>query len=88
MKPTANRTASKITFTFFDQNGNTLSPDAITVDSSAAFQQFFSSSDLGGLFALHAFIPVMGKPAQVDSVEVKIVNSAGIAQTGRLRFTP
>ncbi len=82
------RTVSKITFTFFDPGGKALSPGAITVDSSAAFQQFFSSSDLGGLFALHAFIPVMGNPAQVDSMEVKIVNSAGAAQTGRLRFTP
>jgi hypothetical protein len=82
------RTASKITFTFFDQGGTTLSPGAITVDSSAAFQQFFAASDLGGVFALHAFIPVMGNPAQVAAVEVKFTNAAGTAQTGRLRFMP
>jgi hypothetical protein len=82
------RTASKITFTFFDQAGTALSPGAITVDSSAAFQQFFAASDLGGVFALHAFIPVMGNPAQVAAVEVKFTNAAGSAQTGRLRFTP
>jgi hypothetical protein len=77
----------KITFTFFDQGGTTLSPGAITVDGSAAFQQFFAASDLGGVFALHAFTPVMGNPAQVAAVEVKITNAAGTAQTGRLRFT-
>jgi hypothetical protein len=82
------RTASKITFTFFDQGGTRLSPGAITVDGSAAFQQFFASSDLGGVFALHAFIPVMGNPAQVAAVEVQITNAAGTAQTSRLRFTP
>jgi hypothetical protein len=65
-----------------------LNPGAITVDASAAFQQFFASSDLGGVFALHAFIPVLGNPAQVAGVEVKIVNAAGTAQTSRLRVTP
>jgi ASPM-SPD-2-Hydin domain-containing protein len=82
------RTASKITFTCFDQKGTTLNPGAITVDISAAFQQFFASSDLGGVFALHAFIPVIGSAAQVAAVEVKIVNAAGTAQTSRLRVTP
>jgi hypothetical protein len=82
------RTASKITFTFFDQAGHTLNPGAISVDSSAAFQQFFAASDLGGVFALHAFIPVMGNPALVAAVEVQITNAAGTAQTSKLRFTP
>ncbi|PYT32993.1 MAG: hypothetical protein DMG58_08950, partial [Acidobacteria bacterium] len=65
------RTASKITFTFFDQGGTTLSPGAITVDGFAAFQQFFAASDLGGVFALHAFISVMGNPAQVRPLRSK-----------------
>ena len=82
------RTASKITFTCFDQGGATLNPGAITLDASAAFQQFFASSDLGGVFALHAFIPVIGKSAQVAAVEVQITNGAGTAQTSRLRVTP
>jgi hypothetical protein len=49
-------TVSKITFTCFDQSGTALNPGAITIDASAAFQQFFASSDLGGVFALPAFI--------------------------------
>jgi hypothetical protein len=76
-----------MTFTFFDQSGATLTPGAITVDGIAAFQQYFYSSDEGGVFALHAFFPVTGNPAQVDSVEVQIVNSVGTARTAKLRFT-
>jgi hypothetical protein len=60
----------------------------MTLDNTAAFQQFFAASDLGGLFALQAFFPVNGNPAQVDSVEVKIVNSAGTAKTEKVLFTP
>jgi hypothetical protein len=81
------RSVSKLTYTFFDQTGATLPPGAITIDSSASFQQFFSSSDLGGVFSLHGFFPVIGNPNQVDSVEVSILNSAGTAQTGKLQFT-
>jgi hypothetical protein len=81
------RSASKMTFTFFDQSASALSPGAITVDSSAAFRQFFGSSDLGGVFGLHAFFPVIGNPAQVDSVQIAIVNSAGTVQTEKVRFT-
>jgi hypothetical protein len=81
------RTSSTMTFTFFDQSGATLTPGAITVDGIAAFQQYFYSSDEGGVFALHAFFPVTGNPAQVDSVEVQIVNSVGTARTAKLRFT-
>jgi hypothetical protein len=76
-----------MTFTFFDQSGVSLPPGAITVDASAALGQFFASSDLGGVFSLHAFFPVNGNPAQVGAVEVKMTNSAGTAQTARLPFT-
>ncbi|HXI41064.1 MAG TPA: choice-of-anchor D domain-containing protein [Bryobacteraceae bacterium] len=82
------RTISKIIFTCFDRKGTALNPGAITVDTSAAFQEFFASSDLGGVFALHAFIPVIGRAAQVAAVEVQITNAAGTAQTSRLRVTP
>jgi len=81
------RSTSSMTFTFFDQSGVSLPPGAITVDASAALGQFFASSDLGGVFSLHAFFPVNGNPAQVGAVEVKMTNSAGTAQTARLPFT-
>jgi Abnormal spindle-like microcephaly-assoc'd, ASPM-SPD-2-Hydin len=81
------RSASSMTFTFFDQSGTPLPPGAISVDVSGALGQFFASSDLGGVFSLHAFFPVNGNPAQVASVEVEMTNSAGTAQTARLPFT-
>lgn len=81
------RSTSSMTFTFFDQGGTTLPPGAITVDESAALGTFFASSDLGGVFSLHAFFPVNGNPGQVAAVQVEMTNSSGTAQTGRLPFT-
>jgi len=81
------RSTSNMTFTFFDQTGAPLPPGAIAIDASGALRQFFASSDLGGVFGLHAFFPVNGNPAQVASVEVKMTNSSGAAQTARLPFT-
>ena len=81
------RSTSSMTFTFFDQSGTPLPPGAISVDASGPLGQFFASSDLGGVFGLHAFFPVNGNPAQVASVEVKMTNSSGTAQTARLPFT-
>lgn len=81
------RSTAKLTFRFYDQQGNLLSPGALTVDSAAAFQQFFGSSDMGGLFAMDAFFPVNGNPNQVYSVEVEMVNSVGTTKTGVLDFT-
>jgi hypothetical protein len=81
------RSTSSMTFTFFDQGGNSLPPGAISVDASGALGQFFASSDLGGVFGLHAFFPVNGNPAEVGAVEVKMTNSSGTAQTARLPFT-
>jgi hypothetical protein len=70
--------ASTLTFTFLDVNGAILSGGAIAVNTTAAFQQFFVSSDEGGMFALDAFFPVTaGMPSQVDSVEIQAVNTAG-----------
>lgn len=80
------RSASKLTFQFFDASGNSLAPGVMTVDGATAFQQFFGSSDLGGMFALHAFFPVIGNPKQVGGVAVEMVNSAGTSRTGRIPF--
>ncbi len=82
------RSASTVTFTFLDVNGAVLSGGAIAVDTTAAFQQFFVSSDEGGVFALDAFFPVTaGTPSQVDSVEIQVKNSAGTTPTTKLYFT-
>jgi hypothetical protein len=82
------QSASTVTFTFLDVNGAVLSGGAIAMDTAADFQQFFASSDEGGVFALDAFFPVTaGMPSQVDSVEIQVVNSAGTTPTTRLYFT-
>jgi len=82
------RTASTMTFTFLDANGNTLNSGAITADGTSAFQQFFATSEEGGMFALNAFFPVTsGNPQQVDAVEIQITNSAGTAPTAKVYFT-
>lgn len=82
------RTASKMTFMFLDANGATLGGGSITKDESTDFQQFFATSDEGGTFALHAFFPVTaGNPAQVDSVEIQIANTAGTSPTTKVYFT-
>jgi hypothetical protein len=82
------RTASTLTFTFLDANGATLNGGPITVDGTTGFQQFFPTSDDGGIFALHAFFPVTaGNPSQVDSVEIQITNSAGTTPTTKVYFT-
>ena len=82
------QSASTVTFTFLDVHGAVLSGGAIAVDTAADFQQFFASSDEGGVFALNAFFPVTaGMPAQVDSVEIQMVNAVGTAPTTRLYFT-
>ena len=80
------RSASKVSFTFFDQNGNMLNPGTITMDESTAFQQFFATSDLGGVFALLAFFPVTGDPAHVASVVIQMLNAAGTTRTQQVPF--
>ncbi len=82
------QSAATVTFTFLDVNGATLSGGAIAVNTAADFQQFFASSDEGGVFALEAFFPVTaGMPSQVDSVEIQMTNSAGTTPATRLYFT-
>ena len=82
------RTASKLTFTFLDASGAALNGGPIDVDATADFQQFFATSNEGGMFALHAFFPVLaGNPDRVDSVEIQIANSAGAAPAAKVSFT-
>jgi hypothetical protein len=82
------RTASTLTFTFLDATGATLNGGPITVDGTTGFQQFFPTSNDGGMFALHAFFPVTaGNPAQVNAVEIQVTNSAGVSPTTKVYFT-
>jgi hypothetical protein len=70
--------ANQIVFNFFDSSGNQISPHNITVDETTAFQSYFQCSDLGGVFGLTAFFPVIegsGVVATVATAVVQIFNS-------------
>lgn len=69
--------ASQLSFTFYDTTGATVQPGAIPVNVSSIFQQYFASTQVGGMFALLATFPVTGDTTQIASVTVQITNSAG-----------
>lgn len=69
--------ASQLSFTFYDTTGATVQPGAIPVNISSVFQQYFASTQVGGMFALLATFPVTGDTTQIASVTVQIANSAG-----------
>jgi hypothetical protein len=80
------RTAGPLAFTFFDAGGNPIAPGTIHADGTAAFASFFSSSGLGGVFALKAVFPITGNADQIVAVETEFINSAGTAQSPRTNF--
>ena len=80
------RTASRIVFRFFNASGGVIAPGDISVDGSEAFQQYFGTSGLGGVFGLHAMFPVTGDSNQVVAAEVQLTNSVGTSQTAKIQF--
>ena len=69
--------ASQMTFTFYDLSGKVVQPGAIPVSATSAFQQYFSSTQVGGMFALLAKFPVTGDTTQIGSFTMQMTNSAG-----------
>jgi len=69
--------ASQFSFTFYDTAGAAVQPGAIPVNVSSIFQQYFASTQVGGMFALLARFPVTGDTSQIASVDVQITNAAG-----------
>ncbi|MGI8990206.1 MAG: choice-of-anchor D domain-containing protein [Bryobacteraceae bacterium] len=85
------RSASRLAFTFFDNdgntvNGNTVNGSAISVDATDAFHGYFQTSGLGGMFALTASFPVTGGADRIAGVQVDLVNSQGSAHSQRVSF--
>ena len=81
--------AGAMSFTFYDTSGNTIAPGAIQADFSSAFKRYFTGLGGGSAFLMHVTFLVAGTSAQialVAGVDVTLTNSAGIAQTQRLRF--
>ncbi len=75
-------TAGKMSFTFFDLKGSPISSDALPVDASSTFHNYFFVNDpAGGTFAMQASFPVTGDMTQIGSVAVTMANSAGQTNT-------
>ena len=80
------RTAGPLTFTFSDAAGNPIQPGTIRADATAAFTEFFRTSDTAGAFLLRAVFPLTGDGTHIASFEAQISNSTGAATTGRKLF--
>ena len=80
------RTVSQVVFRFFDPSGSEIAPGDIPWNGASAFQQYFTGSDLGGVFGLHALFPITGDANQVVAAEVQLTNSSGTSQTSRITF--
>jgi hypothetical protein len=78
------RSATRLTFTFFDRQERAVAPGAIQVDGSQAFRQYFLTTDFGSIFTLLAVFPVRGDASQIGAVEIELVNSLGATSTGRV----
>jgi hypothetical protein len=74
-------TASQLAFTFYDLKGNALPQGVIDVNAGTDFQQYFSTTQAGGMFQLLATFPVSGDTSQIGSVTAQITNSAGATTT-------
>jgi hypothetical protein len=75
-------TAGKLSFTFFDLKGLPIASNALPVDASSAFHNYFFVNDpAGGAFAMQANFPVTGDVTQIGSVAVAMTNSTGQTST-------
>ena len=79
------RSAGQLSFTFYGPAGAVVA-GPIRADAAAAFQRYFQSSEVGGIFSLRALFPVTGDASGVGGVEVEIVNSSGTTRSKRIAF--
>lgn len=78
------RSATRLTFTFFDRQERAVAPGAIQVDGTEAFRQYFLTTGFGSIFTLLAVFPVRGDASQIGAVEIELMNSLGATSTGRV----
>ena len=78
------RTASRVSFTFYDRDWNVIAPGAISADVAAGFRQYFDISEVGGMFLLRAVFPVTGNALKVVAVETEFTNAHGQTRTPRV----
>jgi hypothetical protein len=80
--------ASQMVFTFYDLKGNPMPQGAIDANAGAAFQQYFSTTQVGGSFALLAEFLVSGNTTEIGSVTAQIANSAGTTAAQQIPIAP
>jgi Abnormal spindle-like microcephaly-assoc'd, ASPM-SPD-2-Hydin len=73
--------ASQMAFTFYNLSGAAVQPGAITVNAASTFQQYFATTQVGGMFLLLARFPVTGDTTQIGSFTMQMTNSAGTITT-------
>jgi hypothetical protein len=79
------RATSRAGFRFLRSDG--VVAGSYEVDLAELFFNYFRANPLqGGAFQLRAQFPITGDASQLESVEVSITNSQGVATTGLLRF--
>lgn len=79
-------TAGTMAFTFFDKNGVALDPGSIGADFTKNFNSYFATVTAGSSFLMRVTFPVTGDATQVGSVQVDLMNSAGVAHTLPVKF--
>jgi hypothetical protein len=79
------RSASELTFTFYDRNGRIVG-SPVSANAGEIFREYFRTAKLGGVFAMQAIFPVAGNSADVASVEVEFKNAAGSGKSQRIEF--
>lgn len=78
--------ASQLAFTFYDLKGLPLPQGAINVDAATTFQQYFATTQAGGMFALLATFPVTGNVTQIGFVSAQFTNSTGSTNAQQIPF--
>ena len=80
------RSTSQLVFSFFNSSGSAIAPGDITVAAGSAFQQYFASSDMAGVFGVTALFPVTGNSDDVVAALVQLTNSVGTVESAKITF--
>lgn len=80
------RSATRVSFTFWNDNGELIQPGTLTADASFAFQRYFAATETGGLFLLKVNFSATGSTQQVKEAQLEFFNNAGSSRTERLKF--
>jgi hypothetical protein len=80
------RSTSQLVFSFFNSSGSAIAPGNITVAAGSAFEQYFASSAMAGVFGLTAFFPVTGSSDDVVAAVVQLTNSVGTVESATITF--